>query len=701
VVYGLSLSNKTLVAGMMLGLSGAPFALEPFASCPTNAFLFQGNPVSIYGVNLLTGQYNLLEADAGISGNINAVGFSFDDRFIYGFNTTRYSVVKMGKDLQAIELPVTGLPANTTFYVGDVSENVFWVYRKNTGLFHIQLDENHPDYLNAIKVESADVSLTLTDFAFHPGNGGLYAVDNKTGGLYNISTVDGSTQLLGSTGISGTFGAGYFDLDGYYYISRNSDGLIYRINMTDPESPVAEAQFFAYGPNSNQNDGARCAFAALDISDVDWGDAPDSYGTTLVSNGARHQLSETLYLGSLATDGELDGLPWPLSDDDDGVADEDGVSWTTEWKVGLDTEISFDVTGLGFIDAWVDWNQDGEFHLEDDRIAQALVVVPGENRLPVRIPNDAAVGSTWIRVRLSTSDEMTPTGGALDGEVEDHPVTIQNSVLTKRYYPSMTGWVTLAYEDTWPTVGDYDMNDVVMHYRLVETIEGDEIRRIDIQGEVLALGAHYQSGFAVGLTGILSSQIDQNGTHYWHSGNRYFRPLIRQTDDTIIDVIPDLEYWVGSQCPFYRSDASCQESLTTTFDVSVPFIEGVVSTSLPDFPYNPFIFGVKDHWRGEWLMAYEKNRVEVHLPMLPGTSEVPIALWGVADDDSRPNAGRHYRTDQNLPWALLIPSEWDHPKEGISIVTAYPDFATWVESSGLESIDWYASENANPDQVYP
>jgi len=53
VVYGLSLSNKTLVAGMMLGLSGAPFALEPFASCPTNAFLFQGNPVSIYGVNLL------------------------------------------------------------------------------------------------------------------------------------------------------------------------------------------------------------------------------------------------------------------------------------------------------------------------------------------------------------------------------------------------------------------------------------------------------------------------------------------------------------------------------------------------------------------------------------------------------------------------------------------------------------------------
>ena len=81
----------------------------------------------------------------------------------------------------------------------------------------------------------------------------------------------------------------YFDVNGYFYLSRNQDGQIYRIDLSTltPSSTTADlieldvsAIKFADGPSSSQNDGARCASAPLideDIpSPIDFGDAPES-----------------------------------------------------------------------------------------------------------------------------------------------------------------------------------------------------------------------------------------------------------------------------------------------------------------------------------------------------------------------------------------------------------------------------------------
>jgi len=268
----------------------------PFTECPSKAFLFQSNNVQVYGVNLLTGSFSLLEDYVGIDGNINGVGFNFDDRYIYGFNTSTFEVVQVGGDFQATPLSVTGLPENKTFYVGDVADNYYYVYRRNVGFYRINLDDSRENYLQAIEITGADTSMALTDFAIHPGDGELYAVDNNSGLLYRISLETGLKTELGDTGETGTFGAGYFDVNGYYYVSRNSDGKIFRIDLTDPDNPVATSVLFAQGPYSGQNDGARCAYAPISVENIDWGDAPERYGTLFDDNGPRHELSESLYI---------------------------------------------------------------------------------------------------------------------------------------------------------------------------------------------------------------------------------------------------------------------------------------------------------------------------------------------------------------------------------------------------------------------
>jgi len=483
---------------------------DPFTNCPSKAFLFQSNNVQVYGVNLMTGSYSLLQNYVGIDGNINAVGFNFIDRYIYGFNTTSYQVVRVDGSFQATVLNVSGLPANTTFYVGDVADNYYYVYHQNIGFYRINLDANRANYLQAIIITTADISLKLTDFAIHPGDNNLYAVDNKSGILYLISLQTGESTALGNTGVTGTFGAGYFDVNGYYYISRNSDGNIFRIDLTNPQNPVPNAILFAQGPFSNQNDGARCAFAPISVDNIDWGDAPQSYGTLFVDNGPRHELSQNLYLGSNMPDGESDGLPFAVDDDNSNTDDEDGIGFVTAIEVGLDGLVQVIAEGSGYLHGWIDWNGDGDFNDASEHVFSAEPLSTGTHMLSYRTPNNAVAGNTWARFRYSSSVAMTPLGGAPDGEVEDYSISISIPNITYRYYPSANGWVTLAYEDIWPSVGDYDLNDVVMQYRVVELVRNNEVIRVDLHGNLIAMGATYHNGFAIHLEGIARDQVDQN-----------------------------------------------------------------------------------------------------------------------------------------------------------------------------------------------
>ena len=62
-----------------------------------------------------------------------------------------------------------------------------------------------------------------------------------------------------------------------------------------------------------------------------------------------------------------------------------------------------------------------------------------------------------------------------------------------------------------------------------------------------------------------------------------------------------------------------------------------------------------------------------------------------------------FQDAEGFPWALLVPSDWQHPPETVRIETVYPLFTQWRESFGAAASDWYLfpydATNLPPDPV--
>ncbi|MBW3698490.1 LruC domain-containing protein [Vibrio sp. T187] len=704
---------KYLALSLLLVASSKILA-APFDTCPSKAYLFQSKPVEVWGVNLVTGSTSLLEDDTGMDANINGVGFDFEDRYIYGYDTTNKRIVRLGQDFQAEVVNTSGLPTDHTFYVGDVYNHVYYLYRKNKGFYTIDLSplDSDPSAVLTVNQVSTTATVSLTDFAFHPSDGSLYGIDNNSGNLYRFDPSTGAETLVGDTGETGTFGAGYFDVNGYYYVSRNQDGKIYRINLSPSNSYqisagiVPAVEFVSNGPASGQNDGARCANAPVvdEDSNIDFGDAPDTYKTTLASNGPRHELDGVTWLGTDAPDGEQDGFTSPLSDDNVGTDDEwvdGGIGFVTALESGLDARVVVDASTSGYLSAWIDWDQDGTFDGDNEQVFTDQALVAGENTLFLNVDINALAGTTWARFRFSQQTGLAYYGGSTSGEVVDFQVDVLNNGATARYFPSASGYATLAYEDNWPYKADYDMNDVVILYRITEILKEGKVVKSTIDGRLAALGADYKNAFAIRLEDLSPSLVDTTESYMKLNGEFGSSGMEDGRTEAIFVVSRDLSQNVTTSCRFYRTQTDCKEDEQFTFQIGITLTgSGVADASWSDMPYDPFIFATPGTYHGENLPLHPGRSWEVHLADKAPTEAfdtVNLFNTGLGVDDSDPAQGKYFKTAQNHPWALLITSasEWEWPLERVNLVTAYPDFAEYAQSAGEQSSTWFNSPADN------
>ncbi|WP_417744293.1 GEVED domain-containing protein [Rosistilla oblonga] len=172
-------------------------------------------------------------------------------------------------------------------------------------------------------------------------------------------------------------------------------------------------------PNFDGLNAADVELINLDDERLDYGDAPDSiYPTSLESDGARHGASD-LFLGD-GINFEPFAIANPAADSDL----DDGVHPITSFVAASDSDSVASVivvsSGEGRLDAWIDFNQDGDWDDPGEQIAAALPLNSGENIVPVTIPAGASSGGSFARFRLSSSGGLSPTGQAGDGEVEDY-----------------------------------------------------------------------------------------------------------------------------------------------------------------------------------------------------------------------------------------------------------------------------------------
>ena len=106
--------------------------------------------------------------------------------------------------------------------------------------------------------------------------------------------------------------------------------------------------------------------------------------------------------------------------------DEDGVRFQGYFNASA-TPVTATVTasGAGFLDVWIDWNQDNDFNDPGEQMLDSVPVGAGANAFSNFItPAGAAIGYTTARFRLSTTGGLSPTGLALGGEVEDYIIEV-------------------------------------------------------------------------------------------------------------------------------------------------------------------------------------------------------------------------------------------------------------------------------------
>ena len=255
------------------------------------------------------------------------------------------------------------------------------------------------------------------------------------------------------------------------------------------------------------------------------------------------------------------------------------------------------------------------------------------------------------------------------------------------YYPSEDGWVTLAYEDSWPLVDDYDMNDLVVRERLRTIYNADgDISGFKVTGYIDARGANYHNGFALRLLDIAPEAVSSASLVI--DGQSYEKSTEDFQSDAVLVLWQDSHDFTttgeSGSCSHFNTIKDCTQFDPVPFELDVELSETLVSLNHSSLDF--FIF--RTDYRGR----------EIHFADYPPTDLFDATQFGRQDDTSNPETGRYFRSEENLPWGLKIYSEWRYPREYIDVIWAYPDYEAWVESSGEEATNWF--ETSTRDTHY-
>lgn len=296
-----------------LFLGGFSLAQEqmPF-NCDYNAYLFQENDV--YALDLASGNSYLVKKNV-TPGNVNAVGYNPADGFIWGsLSTPSKSIVKIGKNFETEVFYIPELPTANR-YVGDVSATgVYYLKPGGSTGYRVNLNPNSDTYGKFISTFTLSSNINIHDWAFNAVDGLLYTVEKKTNKLYRIDPETGEALNLGVVpildGLSYTYGAVYFDVEGRFYMSANQTGTVYVIQDVQnlEVGSIMDSNLFAFGPSSSLNDGARCPTAPVPQEDCLNGLDDDGDGLTDCDDPSCSGVSECPVINPSVSTGNDGGL---------------------------------------------------------------------------------------------------------------------------------------------------------------------------------------------------------------------------------------------------------------------------------------------------------------------------------------------------------------------------------------------------------
>tara|TARA_R110002050_G_scaffold122481_1_gene241072 strand:+ start:145 stop:2139 length:1995 start_codon:yes stop_codon:yes gene_type:complete len=466
----------------------------------------------------------------------------------------------------------------------------------------------------------------LTDLSNMPMGSFTCAIDQENKMLYSIgrskpyplmkySIVEDSWETVANLGIGGPR-LGYNPNDGLLYFSNNG------------------AKLYTFDPSTGERVSVKDILGLHNTTGGDLDFAEDG----------------TLFLCTFSGLYRLD-----LNDDGDYQS----------------TRISAD--NLPFTPTSMTFDSNQELWLAEASANADLIVMDTETggweyKYGSRANNNTAFGRkindlTTFRVYSDNVDETDSDGdGILD---QDDAFPDDAEAAFESFTPSKYGKGTIAFEDLWPSTGDYDFNDAVLSYQAIAVLNADNLAvRLDFVCNIKANGAGYTNGIGFEIEGLDPSQIESvSGPVLTHGFiNVSSNGTEAGQDNAVIILADDVD------------------NILNETTISIRFVDPISTSDLGVAPFNPFI------------IVNKQREKEIHLPYRHITSlgDQSVAFTG----DNKDTDG-NFISENGFPWAISIIHDFKVPKEKVDITSAYNFFSSWAESGGSNNVDWYKDNPGN------
>jgi LruC domain-containing protein len=221
----------------------------------------------------------------------------------------------------------------------------------------------------------------------------------------------------------------------------------------------------------------------------------------------------------------------------------------------------------------------------------------------------------------------------------------------------------VAFEDLWPSLGDFDFNDLVLTNQ-VEILKNSDNELVNAKFKVSidAIGASIDNGIGMILytanKGIFANNIIASV-----EGDVELDP--ENTNGLILT--DDIFSTINNR---YQNNGVGPEGRPDTLNFTITF-----NSNATDFIPELYLFRTNDRSH------------EVHRSGFPATATINTSLFNTEDD-----AG-DYKTESGLIWGMEIITDdkFKNAREKIDILLAYPEFQLWATSEGTQNQTWYLS----------
>jgi len=182
--------------------------------------------------------------------------------------------------------------------------------------------------------------------------------------------------------------------------------------------------------------------------------------------------------------------------------DSDGDNIPNHLDIDSDNDGCYDVTEAGYADG------------DGDGILGSGPVTVDANGLVISGANGYA-GTNESVVVADEDHDGDGLVGICDGDSDNDGISDDLDAYPNDpiragnvYYPSENGEATLAFEDLWPFIGDYDFNDTAIDYKVTTvTNASNQVVELIFETELVSNGGAFVNGFAFELEGVDPSLV--------------------------------------------------------------------------------------------------------------------------------------------------------------------------------------------------